>query len=127
MSFNGDIVTWKLYEKYDGWMTDGNQPILSSKTHTDKELVCFLKKVKKYGVIEYAKILCIIPFLSTILSFVNIFLHSTYLYGIVIGFCWATIIVVITELIVFKKNIKASRIEQKLKLDRVKRQFLERR
>ena len=71
------IEKWKLFRVYPNWMTDGSEPIMTSKTHTDKELIEFAKKHRKYDL----SIIDNIVFLA--LSYLNgIYLLAIFLFYI---------------------------------------------
>lgn len=105
-TFDGFNETWKLFEKYDGWMHDGSEPIMTSETNTEKELLKFAKKHKEYKIIDFYMFLLIIPITAVILSFVNIKFNSELLRGIIYGFNICTWIIVLVDIFVTTKNNK---------------------
>lgn len=120
VTFDGFNETWKLFEKYDGWMTDGSEPIMTSETNTEKELLKFARKHKEYKIIDFYMFLFIIPFTMIILSFVNIKYHSELLRGIIYGFNICTWIIVLVDIFVTSKNYKVFDLE----LEAQKRRFI---
>lgn len=102
---------WKLFEKYDGWMHDGSEPIMTSETNTEKELLKFAKQHKEYKIIDFYMFLLIIPITSVILSFVNVKFHSELLRGIIYGFLICTWIIVLVDIFVTTKNNKLFHLE----------------
>lgn len=119
VTFDGIIETWKLFEKYDGWMTDGSEPIMTSETNTEKELLRFAKKHKEYKIIDFYMFLLIIPIIALILSFVNIKLNSELLSGMVYGFNICTWIIVLVDIYVSFKNNKVFNLELKARRRRL--------
>ena len=115
---DGVIVTWKLFEKYDGWMTDGSEPIMTSETNTEKELLKFAKKHKEYKIIDFYLFLFIIPVIALILCFVNVKFHSELLRGIIYGFNICTLIIVIVDIFVSAKNNKIFNLEMEARMRR---------
>jgi len=111
VTFDGFNETWKLYEKYDGWMTDGSEPIMTSETNTEKELLKFARKHKEYKIIDFYMFLFIIPFTMIILSFVNIKYHSELLRGIIYGFGICNWIIIFVDIYVSFKNNKVFNLE----------------
>lgn len=120
VTFNGFNETWKLFEKYDGWMTDGSEPIMTSETNTEKELLRFARKHKEYKIIDFYMFLLIIPVTMVILSFVNINYHSELLRGIIYGFNICTWIIILVDVFVNSKNYKVFNLE----LEAQKRRFI---
>lgn len=118
--FGNKNTKWKLFEKYDGWMTDGSEPIMTSEKNTEKELLKFAKKHKEYKIIDFYMFLLIIPIIALILSFINIKFHSELLRGITYGFNICTWIIVLVDIFVNSKNYKVFNLE----LEAQKRRFI---
>ena len=118
--FGNKNTKWKLFEKYDGWMTDGSEPIMTSETNTEKELLKFARKHKEYKIIDFYMFLLIIPFVAVILGFVNIKYHSELLRGIIYGFNICTWIIIFVDIYVSFKNNKVFNLE----LEAQKRRFI---
>ena len=101
-------------------MTDGSEPIMTSKENTEKELLKFAKRHKEYKIIDFYMFLLIIPFVAVILSFVNIKFHNELLRGIIYGFNICTWIIVFVDIYVSFKNNKVFNLE----LEAQKRRFI---
>lgn len=77
---------WKLFLKYDGYLYDGSEPIMTSDNYTYEELYKFAKKHKTYdSETIILRVFLIISILLMILSIINIFLNSVYIRGFING------------------------------------------
>lgn len=119
LNLGSENIKWKLFEKYDGWMHDGSEPIMTSETNTEKELLKFARKHKEYKIIDFYMFLLIIPVTMVILSFVNINYHSELLRGIIYGFNICTWIIVLVDIFVTEKNNKVFSLELKARRRRL--------
>ncbi len=106
---------WLLFRKYDDWdkyTNPNNKAIMTSETNTEDELLKFAKEHKRY---DESKIRCtvrtLILFATVILSFMNCWLSSELIRGIVLGIDIAIVIVVVAELIVSEHNFKITKKE----------------
>ena len=108
---------WVLFKKYDDskvYFSKDNEPIMTSETHTYKQLYEFAKnhhKIDEHLVMNMVGIIFLL--IAFILSAINIFLHSSTIRIII----WTTEIIIITENIIshniWKKNWKVRMITLK--------------
>lgn len=106
---------WSLFRKYDDWdkyISPNNKAIMTSKTNTEDELLKFAEDHKRY---DESKIRCIVRslilFVAVILSFMNCWLSSELIFGIVWGINISIIIINVAELIVAEHNFKITKKE----------------
>lgn len=95
----------------DGWIlvrTRGAKEILNSKTSTDKELKKFVKEHSFYNIMDvFTNGILITNSIGLLLSLANtVFIHSTFLSGIVSGMLLLIIPALITLWVVDEKNNK---------------------
>lgn len=80
--------SWKLYKKYDGFLTDNSRPIMNSKEYTMENLIKFLKEHRAIDlnlVVNAATF--IVSNIILILCVLNILLwQNKQLSGILLGF-----------------------------------------
>ena len=112
-------TTWKLYKKYDNWISDGSKPIMTSETHTEEELYQFAKKHKKYYLTDFIRLLLIIPIFTLIMCVINIFINNDVLREMIWGLEIATILMLIIETFIVIRNGKVQKLEFKEYLERV--------
>lgn len=112
------IESWKLFRVYPSWMTDGSEAIMTSETHTDKELMNFAKKHRKYdlSMVDNMTFIVIAHF-NFILVILSFFLGSKCLLGFSIGIDFVIIITCIIKDIFINKNSKVSKLEFKERVD----------
>lgn len=103
---NGEKESWKLFEKYDGWMKDGSKPIMTSEEYTSDDLLKFAKKNKEYTCSDFNTMLMIIPMIMIVLMWVNVYFVSKYLTMFIGGLATSTIIIDIVSMIIIHKNNK---------------------
>lgn len=100
---------WKLFEKHDGWLFDGSEPIMTSETHSYDDL---LKFVKTHRALEEHKTIfkvgTVLIWTMCALSVLNsIFWHKSIIGGFVLG----------VDLVVVLNAVVLSRVsDSKLKL-----------
>lgn len=106
---------WFLYRKYDDWdkyTSPNNKAIMTSETNTEDELLKFAKEHKRY---DESKIRCIVRnlilFVAVILSFMNCWLSSELIFGIVWGIDITIVVIVVAELLVTEHNFKITKKE----------------
>lgn len=116
---NEKITTWKLFKKYNGWISDGSEPIMTSETHTEEELLEFAKKHKKYYLVDITRMLLIIPIVTFIMSIINMCVNNDVFRGIVWGLEIATILILIIEIFIVMRNDKVQKLEFKEYLERI--------
>ena len=106
---------WFLYRKYDDWdkyTSPNNKAIMTSETNTEDELLKFAKEHKRYDELEIrCTVRTLILFAAVILSFMNCWLSSELICGIVLGIDIAIVIIVVAELIVSEHNFKITKKE----------------
>ncbi len=69
--FEYDYTKWKLFKKYDGWLNDGSEPLMSSDNTSVDELYKFVKKHRKIDPV-YSLNKVIVPIVWLILTFMII-------------------------------------------------------
>lgn len=113
-----EIESWKLFQVHPNWMTDGSKPIMTSETHTDKELMKFAKKNKIYNLnISQSFVLVIIAWINVLISIINsIFLSSTFIRGFMYGINFVIFISSIINSILLSHNRKINDKEFKEKM-----------
>lgn len=96
----------------DKYISPNNKAIMTSKTNTEDELLKFAEDHKRY---DESKIRCIVRslilFVAVILSFMNCWLSSELIFGIVWGINISIIIINVAELIVAEHNFKITKKE----------------
>lgn len=106
---------WFLYRKYDDWdkyTSPNNKAIMTSETNTEDELLKFAKEHKRYDELEIrCTVRTLILFATVILSFMNCWLSSELIRGIVLGIDIAIIIIVVAESLVTEHNFKITKKE----------------
>lgn len=106
---------WFLYRKYDDWdkyTSPNNKAIMTSETNTEDELLKFAKEHKRYDELEIrCTVRTLILFATVILSFMNCWLSSELIRGIVLGIDMAIIIIAVAELLVTEHNLKITKKE----------------
>lgn len=112
------IEKWKLFRVYPGWMEDNSGAIMTSETHTDKELMKFAKKYRKYDLSMVDNtIFIIISYLNIFTIILNIWIKNKYLAGFYWGINFLIIITSIVKLIFIEKNSKVTKLEFKERMD----------
>ena len=116
---NEKITTWKLFKKYDGWIGDGSEPIMTSETHTEEELYQFVKKHKRYYLTDFIRLLLIIPIFTLIMCVINIFINNDFLREIIWGLEISTFLIIIIETFIVIRNGKVQKLEFKEYFERM--------
>lgn len=112
------IESWKLFRVYPNWMTDGSEPIMTSETHTDKELFEFAKKHRKYDLSIIDNIVFLaLSHLNMALLISNFWFMSKEINYFASGINFVIIITCIVKDIFINKNSKVSKLEFKEKID----------
>lgn len=113
---------WKLFRKYKDWdlyISEENETIMTSETHTEKELYKFAKKNRKYD-IENANnsINIIVAWLCCIVIIINVFIKIEWLRYFIWGIDFYIIINCIYRLILMEHNHKVfmNQIDEEFKL-----------
>lgn len=108
------IEKWKLFRVYPGWTEDNSGAIMTSETHTDKELMKFAKKHRKYDLSMVDNtIFIIISYLNIFTIILNVWIKNKYLAGFYWGINFLIIITSIVKLIFIEKNSKVTKLEFK--------------
>lgn len=80
---------WKLFRKYSDleiYLSNENTEIMNSENNSEKELLKFAKKNRKYNVEKLiTTITLVILWLAAGLTFINIFISSEVIRGFVLG------------------------------------------
>lgn len=80
---------WKLFRKYSDleiYLSNENTEIMNSENNSEKELLKFAKKNRKYNVEKsITTITLVILWLAASLAFINIFISSEVIRGFVLG------------------------------------------
>lgn len=108
---HGEKVDWKLYKIYNGWDEDNSKPIMSSETHTERQLYDFIKKHSAedefMAMTRAAMIVC---WINIAIGFINFFtIKSKDLGNLIIGI---NIGMITLELVGYYTNAK--RYDKKL-------------
>lgn len=112
------IEKWKLFRVYPNWMTDGSEPIMTSETHTDKDLMKFAKKHRKYDLsMVDNKTFIVIAHFNFILVILSFLLGSKCLLGFTYGINFVIIVTCIIKDIFINKNSKVIKLEFKERVD----------
>lgn len=120
--FDGHKVTWALYMDNVRYINSESTPIMTSDTHTDKDLIRYVKTHRvfdtSYVINAISWILIVSMWISTLMR--NILNHdfSKYIQGIWLGLFTAWGVVIITYLITDLKNHKSETLYCKEKLDK---------
>ena len=123
------IESWKLFRVYPGWMKDNSEAIMTSETHTDKDLMKFAKKHRKYDLsMVEDKIFIIISWTNVAFSILNAYFHSTFIRGFNWGIILCLFIILITKMIfmIYNEKIEDKEFEEKMKLleEKLKKRIL---
>ena len=114
------IESWKLFRVYPGWMEDNSKAVMTSETHTDKELIKFAKKNRIYDLrLSYPKMFVIISWLNVFILIINSLLFkSALITGFYYGICFVIIITSIIHLKFLNHNskIEVKEFEEKMTL-----------
>lgn len=106
---------WSLYRKYDNlnkYISSNNEAIMTDKTNTEDELLKFAREHKRYDESKARYIVkTLILYVAVILCFINCWLSSTFVIGIILGMDIAIMIINFAELLVSEHNFKITRKE----------------
>lgn len=112
------IEKWKLFRVYPGWMKDNSGAIMTSETHTDKDLMKFAKKHRKYDLSLLDNMtFVVIAHFNIILVILSFLLGSKCLLGFTYGINFVIIVTCIIKDIFINKNSKVSKLEFKERVD----------
>lgn len=120
--FDGYKVSWSLYMDNFRHINNESTPIMTSDTHTDKDLIRYVKRHRVFGT---SYIISTISWVLIVLMWISVLMRtilnndfSRYIQGIWLGLCIALGVVVITYLIIDLKNNKSEALYHKEKLDK---------
>ena len=108
---------WKLYEKYDGWVQDLSDPIMTSENNTYEELYDFVKTHRVIKV-NFNKLFFVILICALILQLFNMFiLHQPIITGLVLGINLVILLYDIIDLIIgnSKHKLLCTRVDEMVK------------
>ena len=107
-------VEWKLFRKYDGWMNDGSEAIMTNETHSEEELYKFAKKHRQFDTERcLIKLLVLNAFLGMILSVINIYFDNEELRMFFYGIEFVIFTTTIPMFFIFNHNLKVDELELK--------------
>lgn len=113
---------WKLFRKYSDleiYFSNENIEIMNSEDNSEKELLKFAKKNRKYNVKKsIITITSVILWLAAGLAFVNIFISSEIISGFVLGIDLLAVCQVLIKSIVKEHNFNQTNkdLEEEIKL-----------
>lgn len=120
--FNGHKVSWSLYMDNIRYINNDSTPIMTSDTHTDKDLIRY---VKTHRVFDTSYIINVISWILIVLMWISILMgnilnhdFSKYIQGIWLGLFTAWDVVIVIYLITYLKNSKSETLYRKEKLDK---------
>lgn len=105
------VIKWSLYRKYKKTILSDN-PIMTGDSCSEKELINFAKKHRKYNTTTlYDSVFYILLAIVWLLIFINLKLNSSYLDGVIIGIDIGLFVLLFTNMIIQNKNFKLIRKE----------------
>lgn len=113
---------WKLFRKYNDleiYFSNENTEIMNSEDNSEKELLKFAKKNRKYNVEKsITNITSVILWLAAGLAFVNIFISSEIVRGFILGIDLLAVCQVLIKSIVKEHNFNQTNkdLEEEIKL-----------
>ena len=116
---------WKLFRKYDNsklYFSTENIDIMNSNNNSEKELLRFAKKNRKYNVEKsIITITSVILWLAVGLAFVNIFISSEIVRGFILGIDFLALWQSLIKMVVSNHNLKCKTKALKEKIELTKR------
>ena len=113
---------WKLFRKYNDleiYFSNENTEIMNSEDNSEKELLKFAKKNRKYNVEKsIITITSVILWLAVGLAFVNIFISSEIVIGFILGIEFLAVCQVLIKSISKEHNFNLANkdLEEEIKL-----------
>lgn len=113
---------WKLFRKYNDleiYFSNENTEIMNSEDNSEKELLKFAKKNRKYNVEKsITNITSVILWLAAGLAFINIFISSEVIRGFVLGIDLLAVCQVLIKSIAKEHNFNQTNkdLEEEIKL-----------
>ena len=113
---------WKLFRKYNDleiYFSNENTEIMNSEDNSEKELLKFAKKNRKYNVEKsITNITSVILWLAAGLAFVNIFISSEIVRGFILGIDLLAVCQVLIKSIVKEHNFNQTNkdLKEEIKL-----------
>jgi len=112
--------TWKLYRKYNGWLYDNSEPIMTGDKSTEDELLKFAKKHRSYDErIILSKSMVVIACINLIVSIANCFLKIDGLRHFINGINFAIILLSFIKMRISSKRLKVIELECKEALEKL--------
>lgn len=116
---------WKLFRKYDNsklYFSTGNIDIMNSNNNSEKELLRFAKKNRRYDAdkVIFNTTLTIV-WLNVILASVNIFINSEVIRGFILGIDFLALWQSLIKMVVSNHNLKCKTKALKEKIELTKR------
>ena len=103
---------WKLFRKYPGYLHDDSGPIMTSETHSEKDLLKFAKKHKYYNTEKcMTKLLVLNAYIGMALSLINIYFNNHELKLFFYGIEFVIFTVSIPMLIIVNHNMIVDKLE----------------
>lgn len=103
---NKNVIKWSLYKKYQK-STLSDNPIMTSDSCSEKELMSYVKKHRRYNITSlYDRVFYILLIVIWSLILINFKINSSYLDGIIIGIDIALFVLIFSNMILHKKNFK---------------------
>lgn len=114
----GNWELFKHYEKFDEYMSSYNKPIMTNRSHTEKELLKFAKKHREYNIYDLSKILTrILISLMWISLFVSFFVKEFVYVNLTIDFI--TLIFLVVDYKIFNQNYRVFDLELQATLEEI--------
>lgn len=113
---------WALYRNYKDeklYFANENEPIMNSKENTEKELLKFAKKHRKYNIgLKMSELRVIIAICTVAVCITNFFINSTTIRGAVFGINTVLIIECIVQAVYLEHNskVEAEQLEEQFGL-----------
>ena len=116
---NGEIK-WKLFKKYNGWLYDNSEAIMTGDKSTEDDLIKFAKKHRDYNEsLILSKSMIIIATINLFIAVANCFFKNVFLRGFVNGANFIVILISFIKIRISSKRLKVSELECKEALERL--------
>lgn len=111
---------WALYRKYDNYdlyVSPNNKPIMTSETHTEKDLLKFARQHQIYdfetNTYRFRIIIC---FINLLIVLINTKLNSDLLIGVIFGICFSVMLEGLFDIFISNRNhkIKIKELKEKI-------------
>lgn len=115
-------IKWKLFKKYNGWLYDNSEAIMTGNKSTEDELLRFAKKHRSYDErIILSKSMIVIACINLIVATANCFLKIEGLRHFINGVNFTIILLSFIKMRISSKRLKVSELELKEAKERIKR------